>query len=357
MTLNASIHWHRRDFQLNVDISCPSEGLTAIYGHSGAGKTTLLRCLAGLEQAPHSHVSFNDKTWQAERTFLAAYKRPIGFVFQDARLFEHLNVQQNLAFAEKRAGKGAELCSVEQAIELFAIAPLLQRYPKQLSGGEKQRVAIARTLLVKPHIIFMDEPLSSLDMAHKKEILDYLEKLKHLLRVPIIYVSHAADEIARLADYLVVLKQGKLLAQGPIGDLLTRLDLPIPLGEDAGVIIEAKIHQLHPQWHLAEIRLTNGQSLRFQNKHFVIQQPVRVRILARDVSVSTQRPRGSSIINLLHGQIVESQPEAHPATRLLKVKIGSHTILARITHYSAQALGIEAGAWVWLQIKSVAIVS
>ncbi|MBX2857155.1 MAG: molybdenum ABC transporter ATP-binding protein [Cellvibrionaceae bacterium] len=353
--LLAKLCWQREDFELKLELHCPAEGVSAIYGPSGAGKTTLLRCLAGLENAQQLEVSFNGDCWQSAQQFLPVHKRPLGFIFQEPSLFEHLSVRENLAFAEKRAGTNPPVCSFDQAVALLAIKPLLGRHPAHLSGGEKQRVAIARALLVKPKIIFMDEPLASLDMARKREILDYLEKIKRVLRVPMVYVSHSADEIARLADYLAVLDKGRLLAQGPINSLLSRLDLPIPLGEDAGVIIEAAISDIDTQWHLAKITLSPGQHLWFKDKGFTMGQAVRIRILARDVSVAVQEPVNGSIINVLPGRVVACEAEPHPATQLLKLHVAGYDLLARVTRYSSQQLNITAGQSIWIQIKSVAI--
>ena len=234
--MNAAIHAQFKlaysGFTLDVDLDLPGRGVTALFGHSGSGKTALLRCIAGLERANSGFLAVNGRVWQddSQRVYLPTYQRPLGYVFQEASLFPHLNVRRNLEYGMKRVPASERRASLEQAISLLGIGNLLTQLPDTLSGGERQRVAIARALAVSPQLLLMDEPLAALDQARKQEILPYLEQLHGELNIPILYVSHAADEVARLADHIVVMEAGKVLANGPLSDTLSRLDLPLRLG-------------------------------------------------------------------------------------------------------------------------------
>lgn len=199
-------------FRLDVDLTLPGRGVTALFGHSGSGKTTLLRCIAGLERSPQGFLSFKGEVWQDAATWLPTYRRPLGYVFQEASLFPHLTVMGNLRYGLRRVTAG-QRAHLEQAIELLGIAPLLKRRPDRLSGGERQRVGIARALAVNPRVLLMDEPLAALDHQRKQEILPYLERLHDTLAIPVLYVSHSPDEVARLADHLVVMEDGQALAR------------------------------------------------------------------------------------------------------------------------------------------------
>ena len=238
-------------FSLDVDLDLPARGVTALFGHSGSGKTTLLRCIAGLERAPGGYVAIDGEVWQDADRFLPTHQRPLGYVFQEASLFQHLSARGNLEYGRKRAKGVMGRAALDHVIELLGIGALLERRPDQLSGGERQRVAIARALAVKPRLLLMDEPLAALDLARKQEILPYLERLHDELEIPILYVSHSPDEVARLADHIVVMQAGRSVASGPLVETLARLDLPIRLGEDAGVVLDAVVEERDTQWQLA----------------------------------------------------------------------------------------------------------
>jgi molybdenum ABC transporter ATP-binding protein len=230
--------------QPEVDLELPGRGVTGLFGHSGSGKTTLLRCIAGLVRAPKGRLVFRGEVWQDENTWVPTHRRSLGYVFQEASLFPHLTVMGNLRYGQKRAPApvaAEDRVSLDQAIALLGIDHLLTRKPDRLSGGERQRVAIARALAVSPRVLLMDEPLAALDIARKQEILPYLERLHDELAIPVLYVSHAPDEVARLADHLVVMDGGRVLASGPLKETLARLDLPTAFSEDAGVVIEAVV--------------------------------------------------------------------------------------------------------------------
>lgn len=344
----------RPHFRLQVDLSLPGRGVTVFFGASGSGKTTLLRLIAGLEQWPSASVTLLGEVWQAPDRFLPVHRRSLGFVFQEASLFAHLSARQNLQFAQQRAHPGPSLCEWDQVIDLLGLAALLDQRPDQLSGGERQRVAIARALLVNPKVLLMDEPLASLDEGRKQEILPYLEQLKRTVDRPILYVSHSPTEVARLADHLVVLEKGQVKTQGAIESLLSDLNLPVRLGEDAGAVITGQVEALDSRWHLAQVQL-DGASLWIKNQGMVPGQTVRLRVLARDISLALSPHADSSILNILEGTVMGMKVDNHPALTLVQLKIGTHLLLARVSSQSADRLGLRAGLRVWAQIKSVAI--
>ena len=339
-------------FSLDVDLTLPGRGVTALFGHSGSGKTTLLRCIAGLERAPQGRLAVDGEVWQDTGRWVPTHKRPIGYVFQEASLFAHLSVMGNLRYGMKRNGE-AQRVSLEHAIELLGIGPLLDRKPDRLSGGERQRVGIARALAVSPHLLLMDEPLAALDLKRKQEILPYLERLHDELDIPVLYVSHSPDEVARLADHLVAMEGGRVLADGPLADTLARLDLPIRLGEDAGAILDATVGAVDTAWHLVRVDFAGG-SLWARDHGLPVGRRVRVRVLARDVSLAKQ-PGTSSIQNVLRGVVDAIGNDEHPGLELVRVKVGTTMLLARLTKRAAAALNLSAGQALWVQVKSVAL--
>ena len=340
-------------FKLDVELTLPGRGVTALFGASGSGKTTLLRCIAGLERAPDGMLTINGETWQGNQCWVPPHKRPIGYVFQEASLFTHLSVLGNLRYGLRRVDK-AQRAGLDQAVELLGIGHLLERKPEHLSGGERQRVGIARALAVCPRVLLMDEPLAALDLKRKQEILPYLERLHDELDIPVLYVSHSPDEVARLADHLVVMEQGKALACGSLADTLARLDLPIRLGEDAGVVLDGTIGAIDEAWYLARVDFAGG-SLWARNVGLSVGRKVRVRVLARDVSLARHQPHESSIQNVLHGCVDAIGEDDHPGLALVRVKVGGVMLLARLTKRAVAALAIEPGCEVWVQIKSVAL--
>jgi len=344
-------------FTLDVDLHLPGRGVSALFGASGSGKTTCLRAIAGLEHAPGGYLDVNGEVWQDDNSglFVPTCQRPIGYVFQEASLFPHLTVRRNLEYGMRRVPEAARKVSLQQAVELLGIAPLLERMPDRLSGGEKQRVAIARALATSPRILLMDEPLAALDLKRKQEILPYLERLHDELEIPLIYVSHAPDEVARLADHLVVLEQGRALASGSLSETLARLDLPIRLGEDAGVVLEGEIAELDAEWHLARVAFAGG-SLWVRDNGIPIGQHVRVRILARDISIALETHPDVSILNVLPATVEQLADDTHPALALVRLNAGGAALVARITRRSAAKLELRPGLNVWAQIKAVALV-
>lgn len=347
-------------FALDVDLQLPGRGVSALYGHSGSGKTTCLRCIAGLERAEHGFVQINDEVWQDSRKglFVPPHKRALGYVFQEASLFPHLSVLANLEFGLKRIARQERQVDLAHASELLGITHLLQRAPHNLSGGERQRVGIARALLTSPRLLLMDEPLAALDSQRKSEILPYLERLHAELDIPVLYVSHSQDEVARLADHIVLLSEGKVIASGPIGETLARLDLPLARGDDAGVVIEGQVGAYNLNYQLLTLQLPgSAQHLRVTHASMAIGRPLRVKVQARDISLSLTPAEHSSILNSLRVTVVSETAADNQAHVLIRLDADGTPLLARITRYSRDQLGLHPGQWLWAQIKSVAVLA
>ena len=340
-------------FALDIDLELPAKGVTALFGHSGSGKTTLLRCIAGLERAPDGFLALDGEIWQSGTHWLPTHKRRLGYVFQEASLFPHLTVMGNLRYGMRRVS-GGRRAKLDQVIELLGIGHLLERKPDRLSGGERSRIGIARALAVNPRLLLMDEPLAALDLKRKQEILPYLERLHDELQIPALYVSHSPDEVARLADHLVVMESGRVLADGPLADTLARLDLPIRLGEDAGAVIEATVGVVDPVWHLARVDFPGG-SLWTRDRGLPVGRRVRVRVLARDVSLAREHPGPSSIQNVLQGRVDAIADDEHPGLALVRVQVGAAKLLARLTKRAVVSLGVAPDQELWVQVKSVAL--
>ncbi|MBC7609664.1 MAG: molybdenum ABC transporter ATP-binding protein [Polaromonas sp.] len=352
------------DFSLDVALALPGRGVTAIFGPSGSGKTTLLRSIAGLDRSHDGYLSVNGDVWQDDkaRVFMPVHQRPLGYVFQDANLFTHLDVRRNLDFGRSRVPLALRRVSLDQAIELLGIEKLLRRRTDTLSGGERQRVAIARALATSPRLLLMDEPLASLDLQRKAEILPYLERLHDELDIPVLYVSHAPDEVARLADHLVLLEAGRVLAAGPTRELMTRLDLPLSHGDSAAAIIKAIVTRLEPQYHLSHAEFAGGQ-ISLLKADLLVGQRVRVRIQARDVSLTLHRQEGTSVLNIFAVTVTGISADS-PGQVMVSLYAGAepggpgasgNQLLARVTQKSADALQLAPGKAVYAQVKGVAV--
>ena len=325
-----------------------------IVGASDTGKTTLLRCIAGLHRT-RGQLSINGETWQNEGLFVPVHKRPLAYVFQEASLFPHLSVRRNLEYGFRRIPSTERRVSMTEAISWLGLASLMERRPDSLSGGERQRVAIARALLTSPRLLLMDEPLSALDRESRREIMPYLEHLHSNLSIPVLYVTHAADEVARLADHLVIMKAGRVMASGPITETMARLDLPIRQDEDAGVVLETTLAESDERWHLARAEFPGG-SLWLRDPGIQPGKILRVRVLARDVSLSLQQPTDTSILNSLNGVVTAIAEGNHPAVRLVRVEVGPTPLLARLTARSVAALNLIPGKAVSVQVKTMAVI-
>lgn len=349
----AKFQFSRGDFTLDADLKLPAQGVTAITGPSGSGKTTLLRAIAGLEHCPNTYLKIGDQLWQDNDTFIPPHQRSLGYVFQEASLFQHLTIQKNLEFGLKRIPITERKISLDKAISLLGIEHLLNRPPNKLSGGERQRVAIARALAVSPKILLMDEPLAALDVARKNEIMPYLESLHDELDIPIIYVSHSHHEVSRIADHLVLLEDGKVKASGDINDTLTRLDLTLAHKDNAGAIIEAVVMEHDDEFDLTYLSFAGGQ-FTAPKKDLPINSLVRLRVRARDVSVALEHPTNTSILNIFPAIIDEINTDSS-SQYTLKLLAEGVPILARITRKSATLLGLRVGKSVYVQIKSIAL--
>jgi molybdate transport system ATP-binding protein len=347
----------RPDFTLKVDLLLPARGITVLFGASGSGKTTLLRCVAGLERPHNAQIRIAGTVWQddAQQVFLPPWRRPLGYVFQEASLFDHLDVQGNLEYGLRRSGLGKQPATRDTAIELLGIGPLRKRRTHQLSGGERQRVAIARALAMQPQLLLLDEPLASLDHARRQDILPWLERLRDEIHIPMLYVTHSADEVARLADTLVVLERGQVTAAGPAAQVLASIETPVVLGEDMGALLEGTVQERDAHWHLARVQFAGG-SLWLRDSGIALGKHVRLRVLARDVSVSTEAPQHTSIQNLLPCVVQSVAPDTHPSQALLRLACGDTVLLARITARAVDTLKLLPGKPVWAQVKSVALV-
>lgn len=344
-------------FDLRVDERLPGAGVTVVFGASGCGKTTLLRALAGLQPIESGYLRVKGETWHDEKESLPAHRRPVGYVFQEASLFEHLTAAGNLEFARKRAAATVNEQEVQDVIALLGLGDLLQQRPQQLSGGERQRLSIARSLLIKPELLLMDEPLAALDQTRKQEILPYLDRIRAELKIPMIYVTHALDEVTRLADHLMILSQGRVRACGQIREVLARIDVPGILGEEAGAIVEGRVTERDSEWHLIRVDFEGGQ-LWLRDSGEAMGQQLRVRTLARDISLSLEADQASSILNRLPAEVAAIAEDADPAMALVQLVVGAPgetRLVARISRRSVAQLALSPGKPVWAQIKSVAV--
>ncbi|MEG0149923.1 MAG: molybdenum ABC transporter ATP-binding protein [Comamonas sp.] len=351
----ARLQLQRADFELNVDLELPGQGVTALFGPSGCGKTSCLRSLAGLERA-RGRVAVNEALWQDDASghWLPTHQRALGYVFQEASLFAHLSAQKNIDYGMKRTPLERRQVSKERAVELLGISHLMDRMPATLSGGERQRVAIARALATSPQVLLMDEPLAALDAQRKAEVLPYLEQLQRHLQIPIVYVSHSMDEVARLAQHMVLLESGRVMAQGPLTALLSRLDLPLTQGDLASSVIHATVQTHDMVDYLSTLSFDGGQLQLVMARPRPIGSQVQLRVQARDVSLSLTRAEGSSILNILPCQVLDLREDG-PGQVMVSLQKGSARLLARITRHSCKALQLQAGKQVFAQIKGMAL--
>jgi molybdate transport system ATP-binding protein len=365
--IDARLHLARPGFTLDVDLHLPGRGVTALFGPSGCGKTTCLRAIAGLTRnrpnpglarAQPGRVVVNGDVWQDDAAHLwrATHERALGYVFQEASLFDHLNVRGNITYGLQRTPPARRQVALEQAVELLGIGHLMERKPQALSGGERQRVAIARALATSPRLLLMDEPLAALDAQRKAEVLPYLEKLHRTLDIPVLYVSHAIDEVARLASHMVLMREGRVLAQGPTGELITRLDLPLAHGDAAATVIEGTVQQHDAHDHVTTVGFSGGQLLLVSPTARAPGEALRLRVQARDVSLALAAPEDSSILNILPATVV-AVAEDSPGQCMVALDAGATRLLARVTQRSAQALALAPGRAVFAQVKGIAIVN
>ena len=352
--IECKINIQLEGFKLDAKFTIPDKGITVVFGPSGSGKTTLLRAIAGLEKSDTGFLKVGDSIWQSDHNFVPTHKRQIGYVFQDAALFDHLNVEGNLDYVIKRK-TGLTEDFIDSIYTLLDIKPLINRSTVQLSGGEKQRVAIARALLTNPKILLLDEPLSALDLKRKNEILPYLDSLHSQLEIPILYVTHSQDETSRLADHIMLIEDGKIIGNGPINEMLTRFDLPLSHSGDAISIFDARVMSRDTDFNLMHLEFKGGQFIVPDNK-LPIESLVRIRVAARDVSITKKKQSDTSILNIFPAVVEEMVPEGN-AQMMVRLTLNGVTLLACLTRKSTTSLKLDQGLSVFIQVKSVAILS
>jgi len=353
--LSARLRWQRATRDFSFDAEVPARGVTALFGPSGAGKTSCLRALAGLDRDCRGSLTFAGRTWQddARALFVPPHRRRIGYVLQDAELFAHLTVAGNIDFGYRRAGQPAHL-QREQLIDEFGLRALLARRPAALSGGERQRVAIVRALLSDPELLLFDEPLSALDGAARATLLTALETLHATLAVPMIYVSHSIDEVARLADHVLLMDSGRVIAQGSLQETLSRSDLPAALAEAIGTVIEGYIAAHDERHHLTELTFDGGRLL-LPRTGAPLGARLRCRIAARDVTLSLRPQSDTSALNQLQAEVVSIDAAGDASQCLVLLQVGGERLMARISRRSCETLALRPGVSVHAQIKATAL--
>ncbi|WP_320201453.1 molybdenum ABC transporter ATP-binding protein [Agrobacterium sp. rho-13.3] len=355
MTLLFDVKHRLGSFTLDANLST-GKGVTALFGRSGSGKTSVIRIIAGLTKPEHGRIELDGEVLadSQKRLLVPCHKRRFGYVFQEARLFPHLTVEQNLHYGWRFSGKTAEQTESAKIIDMLGIGDLLKRRPEKLSGGEKQRVAIGRALLSSPRLLLMDEPLAALDEARKAEIIPYLERLRDETKIPIIYVSHSVSEVSRLADTIVVMKDGKVDVAGPAAEILSRPTFSTHLERrEAGSILSGRVAAFDTTHSLASIELT-GVTLHVPAPSAAVGKQVRVHIPARDVMLATVKPEGLSALNILQGHIAEITL-SDDGMAMVQVDCGGDIVLSRITSLSVERLALEPGKPIFAIVKSAAL--
>jgi molybdate transport system ATP-binding protein len=340
-----------------LDARFTSDGrVTALFGPSGSGKTSLVNSLAGLIRPSRGRMAVDGQVLFDDRTgvHVPPHRRRIGYVFQEGRLFPHLTVRQNLLYGWWFTPRSERRERLDPVVDLLGLQPFLERRPGRLSGGEKQRVALGRALLASPRLLLMDEPLASLDAARKEEILPYIERLRDETRVPIVYVSHAVSEVARLANTLVVMHEGRVAAAGPVGDVMSRLDVVSLIGHDeVGAVLETKVAGRDVASGLTTLRSGAGD-LHVPRLDLPTAAAVRVRIRARDVMIAARAPEALSALNVLEGTVAEIR-KVDEAVVELRLDCRGEPLMARLTRHSVDRLGLAPGRRVYAVVKAVAI--
>lgn len=354
--LSVALSKRRDEFSLNVAFDAPTPGIVALFGRSGCGKTTTANLIAGLLSPDEGRVSLDEVVLLDTQTgaVLPAEHRRIGYVFQDARLFPHFSVAGNLRYGQKRAATAHQRIDFDEVVTLLGLAPFLTRRPHLLSGGERQRVALGRALLSQPQLLLLDEPLASLDIARREEVLPYLELLRDRLSIPMIYVSHQFDEVLRLATHVVLLDGGKVITQGTPSEVSLRPELRAIVGTDAvGAVVDGVVTEFDEARGVVSLRVGNG-SLQVRARDARIGSMARVQLLAREVILATRPPDYLSVRNAIEGVVAEMVPDEADAC-LIRVDIGGASILARVTTAAVEDLQLRNGSRVWALIKAVSV--
>jgi molybdate transport system ATP-binding protein len=345
------IQLQRVDFCVDAEFTIPAKGVLGIFGHSGSGKTTLLRCVAGLEKNVKGRIEVNGETWLDKKKSLSSQQRNIGYIFQESRLFPHLTVIKNLEYGAKRNPENNQNIEREYLYELLNIGHLLNRRPFQLSGGEKQRIAIGRALLKNPQMLLLDEPLASLDEKRKQEILPYLERLHEELNIPMLYVSHNMDEMLRLCDYMLVMEQGQVKFNGNIHNALVAPGSPLAKVENAVAVLEGTVSKQEKDFDISTVHTVNGN--KFQVPGLLsIGKHVRLIIFASDVSVTKNKAVDSSILNIIEG-VVSAVLDKKDGRVLLQINCNQEILLSLISIKSFQLLQLALNKKIYIQVKAV----
>jgi molybdate transport system ATP-binding protein len=353
--LSVIVNKRRGSFVLNAQFEVPTPGVVTLFGRSGCGKSTLVNIIAGLIPADGGRVALDDTVLSDTQQGIdvAAEQRRIGYVFQDARLFPHLNVAANLRYAAQRA-RVPQFVGYSEVVAMLDLEPLMQRRVHQLSGGERQRVAIARALLRQPRLLLLDEPLASLDAARREEVLPYLEKLRDQLTVPMVYVTHNFEEVLRLATSIVLLDSGKTIAQGGVGEMSVNPSLRAIIGADAvGAIVEGTVLDTDAHSGLTRVRVGNGE-LKVPHSHARAGARLRVQLLARDLIVATRPPQYLSVRNNLAGTVTRVSSDDADSD-LIEIDIGGPIIIARVTKAATRELSLQRGLSIWALVKTVSL--
>jgi molybdate transport system ATP-binding protein len=354
--LEVSARKHLAGLDLDMSFACESAGVIAVFGRSGAGKTSLVNMLAGLLRPDSGRIAVGERLLfdSASGVDLPPERRRLGYVFQEGRLFPHLSVGGNLSYGLKRAPAAERRIDLNRIVALLGLEALLTRRPHDLSGGEKQRVALGRALLANPRLLLMDEPLAALDQQRKAEVLPFIEQLRDELSIPIVYVSHAMEEVIRLADTLVLVSEGRTVAVGAVDDLTSRLDLrPLTGRYEAGAVIEARVVRHDQEFELSELAFPGG-TLRVPGLDLALGAELRIRIRARDVALALEPPKDISILNVFPGEVRDIGTEPGAQVDIL-LDLGGTSLWARITARSRQELGLQVGSRVYALVKAVAI--
>lgn len=345
-------------FKLEVAFDLLPSGITVLFGPSGCGKTTVLRSVAGLENEAQGIVRIGDDLWldTEKKVFVPTWKRPLGYVFQEASLFPHMTARENLEFGLKygRASRGGGN-RMEEAVELLGLSKLLDHRPAALSGGERQRVAIARALVLDPEILLMDEPLSALDWARRQEIMPWIERIRDELQIPVLYVTHSAEEVARLADMIVLMENGKIRKKGPASQLLCEITAPVEIESDRISFLHGKVAEIDGKYGLARLVLVTGDDLWISSEGLSQGDEIRVKVFARDVALSLKAEHENSMQNAIACRVQAVTPESDPSQVLVDLACGSDRLMARLTRRAADLLALAPGKEIWAQVKTAAL--
>jgi molybdate transport system ATP-binding protein len=341
-------------FRLDATLTAPTPGVIALFGRSGSGKSTLTNIISGLVSPDVGTVSLDGEALTDIRRGISvpAERRQIGYVFQDARLFPHLSVISNLHYGERRNRRAAAIVGFDEVVALLGLAPLLQRKPRQLSGGERQRVSLGRALLSRPRLLLLDEPLASLDVSRREEVLPYLLALRDRLSIPMVYVSHQFEEVLRLATHLVLLEAGQVLAEGPVDEMSLYPELQSIIGPDlVGAVVEGQVTRVSAETGIADLAVGSGV-LQVSLRDAPVGARVRLQLLARDVILATQPVQGLSVRNALPSTVIAISDDEFGAA-LVRVDVGGPIVLARITQNARRTLNLRPGDAVWTLVKAV----